>query len=210
MQKKVFVFDNDDTLYNCPKSFEEAIVNKVISQIAELCSWSLEETQLKRLELFKKYNIHYTLLVFYSEGVIKDFEEFIKETYLSVNLSDYGITSNPQLRKVLKDLKAPLYLHTNNPSAFAKKILNVLGIEDLFVKIYGMFENDCYQKPDVRAFQNLLKEISNYQTRWYVDNEILNLITAKQLGFRTILVTKGPILPQFGIDKQIANILDLL
>jgi putative hydrolase of the HAD superfamily len=209
MQKEVFVFDNDDTLYDCPKSFEKAITDKMIARIAELCSCSLEEIQAKRLELFKRYNIRYTLLVFHREGIIKDVERFIKETYLSVDPRDYGIKSNPQLRKMLKDLEAALYLHTNNPSAFAKKILNVLDVEDLFIKIYGMYENDCYQKPDTRAFQNLLKSVSNCQIKRYIDNEIPNLITAKQLGFKTILVAKKPALRKFEVDKQIANILDL-
>lgn len=208
-QRLVYVFDNDGTLYNCPSEFDKAVTEKMIIQIARLTSMSIEQILEKRRELFKRYNVKSTLLVFSREGIIKDTDSFIRETYLSVNPLVYGIKPNPILRKNLKRLNAPLYVHTNNPSVFASEILNRLGIRDLFTAIYGMFENDNCQKPDPRAFQNILKAVSPYKVWWYADNEELNLITAKQLGFRTIAVAEAAFSNVIQTDRQLKVIDDL-
>ncbi|MDO8436065.1 MAG: HAD hydrolase-like protein [bacterium] len=187
-QQIAYVFDNDGTLYNCLPEFERAITERMITLLARMASISAEQILEKRRELFKRHNIHSTLLVFWREGIIQDTEDFIKKTYLAIDPLFYGVRRNDRLREALLRLDAPLYVHTNNPSAFAKNIFECIGIEDLFVQIFGMFENNGYQKPDPRAFQNLQLAVSSYKVRWYADNEEANLITAKNLGFKTIAV----------------------
>lgn len=187
-QEIVCVYDNDGVLYDCPPEFERAITEKMIDRIAKLSLITIGQVRAKRLELFQKYNIRSTLLVFYHEGIIKDIDDFIEATYLAVDPNSFGIRQNHQLREKLQNIDAHLLVHTNNPSSFAKKILECVGIEDFFVDIYGMFENDGYQKPDPRAFQNLLRHTVDYTTKWYVDNEKPNLTMAAQFGFKTVLI----------------------
>jgi len=207
--ESVYVFDNDGTLYDCPQDFEKAITEKMISCIARLCSVSTEEILTRRQGLFQLHNVRSTLLAFYYERVIKDINSFIQETYLSIDPRLYGIEPDLQLRRALEGLRGTLYVHTNNPSAFADGILNCLGIRDLFSKIYGMFENDSCQKPDQRAFRNLLKDVSPHETRWYIDNEGPNLITAAKLGFKTIAVAEASTLDEIRVDRRIATVSDI-
>lgn len=208
-RRVVYVFDNDGTLYDCHSEFNKAVTEKMIACIARLTSMSTEQVLKKRQELFKRYNVNYTLLVFSREGIITDIDSFIQETYLSVNPLAYGVKQNLRLRKALERLNAHLYVHTNNPSVFASKILDCLGIRDLFTAIYGMFENDSCQKPDFRAFQNILKAISPYKVWWYADNEGPNLIMAKQLGFKTIAVAEAASANGIQADRRLKVIDDL-
>ena len=103
-KKTVYVFDNDGTLYACPKDFEKAITDKIIACIARFCSVSTDTVLARRKELFRRYNVHSTLLVFYYEGIITDVDNFVQNTYLAVDPSDYGIQPNLQLRRVLENL----------------------------------------------------------------------------------------------------------
>jgi len=208
--ESIYIFDNDGTLYNCPRDFEKAITERMVAYIAKLCSISAERVLTRRRELFQRHSVRSTLLVFYYEGIIEDVDTFIQETYLSIDPRLYEIGPDLQLRRVLENLKSILYVHTNNPSSFADRILGCLGIRDLFSKIYGMFENDGYQKPNSRAFQNLLKDVSPYKTRWYVDNEGPNLIAAAQLGFKTIAVAEASKPTEIQVDRRLNSISELV
>ena len=207
----VWVFDNDGTLYKLPEGFEQAITRKMIDVIAKLYSAKPEEIMARRQELFQKYKIRSTLLVFCYEGIIQEQEinDFIQRTYLSVDPRSFGITTDLRLRRILKRLGTNLFVHTNNPSAFADSILYCLGIRDLFSEIYGMFENGKFQKPDVQAFGKLLCDVKNYNTRWYIDNEVQNLITAQKLGFKTIAVAEASSTDEVETNMRVKNLFEL-
>jgi len=192
MQQKISVFDNDGTLYDCPIDFERAITAKMIDFLARSLHINEKEVMEKRENLFRKYGIRSTLLVFYFEGIIKDRDAFVQETYLAINPSLYGIKPNPQLKETLMgQFGGDFIVHTNNPAAFAERILTHLGIRDSFDRIFGMFENNLYQKPDIRAFQPLLQYIIGYRAKQYIDNEVPNIIVAERLGFATTLVSEA-------------------
>lgn len=209
LSKIAYVFDNDGTLYTCPPDFEKLITEKIIQYLSKLCSTSVQEILELRKKLFRKYKIRHTLSVFFMEGIVTDVEEFMRESYLAVDPHSHGICVNPSLRNVLKNIHADLFVHTNNPSAFARKIMDCLGIRDLFAEIYGMFENDCKQKPEKDAFNNLSIRLSGYKEKWYADNESPNIITVSQLGFRTIAVAEASKDESLNADKKISTILEL-
>ena len=72
-----------------------------------------------------------------------------------------------------------------------------------------MFENHECQKPNPQAFQGLLEEIAGFSVRLYIDNEIPNLLTAAELGFRTIAVTEDSISNNTRINRRITSVTDL-
>ena len=77
---------------------------------------------------------------------------------------------------------------TNNPSQFAELILKSLGIRDLFSRIIGMQEMNYIQKPDIGAFKILEPFLKNGKKIIFIDDELDNIKTAKEIGCTTIFI----------------------
>jgi len=213
MTARAFCFDNDGTLYSYPENFGRDIVERMIAYLAKLMRVSPEYADSKRAELFQKYGVKSILFVFYQEGILDSdrIHDFIRSTYLSVDPGTYNIAVDPQLRSTLQVLGGLLYVHTNSPAEFAEKILDYLGIKDLFAGIFGIFEHDGYGKPDPRSFGRLLREIPALMERWYIDDGVVNLVAAHELGFKTVLIGNSPSEPSsFQPDLCLSRVSDLV
>ena len=166
----VWVFDNDGTLYQNTRDIESAVVLLMNEYLAQLYGIEIHVASQKRKELLGKHKTKYTLVAMRKEGV--DEEDFIRKTYLAVDPKDYGIGFNQRLRDVISSLAGERIVLTNNPSAFARRILDALGIQNLFSCVYGIQELWFFQKPARESFVILEGFLRDRKRVVLLDDEI--------------------------------------
>jgi len=101
------------------------------------------------------------------------------------------LTNDPVLCALLDSLRGQcdLYIYTNNSFPLAQRILSLLGIEDLFQRVYSI--EFCWRpKPDPEALHKVLEDIGGpLESFLFIgDREQIDLTTPAELGIRTLLV----------------------
>lgn len=103
------------------------------------------------------------------------------------------LSHDPALAALLDSLRdhCELYVYTNNSLPLAKKILALLGVEDLFSRLYTI-EFTWTPKPDTDALQRVLEDIGGPpQSFLFVgDRQAVDLDKPEALGIPTLLVSE--------------------
>lgn len=188
MEIKSIIFDNDGALYPLEQRFIDDIVNRMVRHLSTELKITECEVRTERERLMDKYDVQSTEVVFAKEHGV-DMSELIRHTYLAVGISEYGNGSKERLSEFLCDIDVPKSVLTNNPSQFACRVLNHLGVADLFEHIIGSEELEYQLKPKVEAFYRAL-EITGYdsKTTLFVDDNPEFLVGAKEAGLITALI----------------------
>lgn len=200
-------FDNDGTLYNCTREFEDSVIILMDQFIADHFKINLPEARLLRLSICKKYNLP-TVLALRKEGI--DDNEFTAKTYLKANLREFDVVEDEKLKILIKNLRGEKFVLTNNPSSFARLILISLGVEDLFSEIIGIQESQYCLKPNSATYKPIREKIKSGRKVAFADDKIENLIPAKKLGCLTILVENEKVnkAQKLFIDYQLLKLTD--
>lgn len=133
---------------------------------------------------------------------------FLEETHLLEDLPNMVIETK-RLRQVLQSLKGRKLVFTNAPRSYAMRVLEMLGIADLFELIFSVESTKFHAKPSLRGFQMLLKTIrAKASDCVMLEDNLPALMTAKRLGMKTIWVSKKLQKPNF-VDYRLSNVLAL-
>jgi pyrimidine 5'-nucleotidase len=188
MKIKNLIFDNDGTLYKIEPKLKEDIIQSMASYLSNKLSVSEKEAKALRKRLIRKYGVESTEFVFEKEYNIP-YDEFVKSTYLSVDVRNRGIKYDKKLRDLLQKIKLSKSVLTNNPSEFARKILSSLGVEDLFENVIGSMEIGYKLKPSSEAFLKAI-EVTGYDPKktMFVDDIPQFHRAAKKIGMTTVLI----------------------
>jgi putative hydrolase of the HAD superfamily len=133
-----------------------------------------------------------------------DLREFHDALHREVH-PERHILPDPLLRALLASLgeRCRLYLYTNNNYFLSRKILTLLGVENLFDKLFPI--EFCWRpKPDPEALNLLLADIGGPPESFLFvgDREHIDLLPPADLGIATLLVREVADL------RQIHQILD--
>jgi putative hydrolase of the HAD superfamily len=186
---EAIIFDNDGTLYRVKSSFQKAVHTKFCEVISQKLNVNLAEAGRIQAYLHNKYGST-------GAGVVKefgwDYNSFVKETYLAVPIEKY-VGRNQHLIEMLKKMPQKKIVVTNNPSRFAKKILNRLGVARYFEKIFGEEHFDFRMKPKIMPYRLALKYLSNSDPRniMMIEDSSNNLKTARKLGMRAYHINQA-------------------
>jgi pyrimidine 5'-nucleotidase len=123
-------------------------------------------------------------------------------------LKDF-LEPDPVLRELLKTLPQDLWVFTNADHRHVGRVLNELGIRDLFSGIVDLLALDFIVKPNRKAYQTAmtLAGVTDPKKCVMFDDLIQNLIPAKELGFYTTLVGENGSSNQ--VDIQLKSIHDM-
>lgn len=187
--RKVFFFDIDNCLY--PRSYKiHDIMSKLIDDyfISHL-SLSPEDATMLHQRYYKDYGLAI-------EGLVRHHKvdplEYNAKVDDALPLEDI-IKPNPKLRKLLEDVdrtKVKLWLFTNAYITHGRRVVRLLGIEDLFEGItycdYGADALLC--KPDPRMFDKAMREAGaiDRSNCYFVDDSALNCTGGQSYGWRTV------------------------
>ncbi|KAL0264911.1 putative suppressor of disruption of TFIIS [Diplodia seriata] len=187
--KPVFFFDIDNCLY----SKNTRVANMMSDLIDKYFQSHLSLTQEEANTLHMKYYKDYGLAI---EGLVRHHKVDPLEYNSKVDDAlplEKVIKPNPQLRKMLEDIdrdKVRLWLFTNAYLNHGKRVVKLLGIEDLFEGItycdYGAEKFVC--KPHEDMFQKAMEEagVERVEECYFVDDSASNVRAAKELGWTAV------------------------
>ncbi len=180
---RLWVFDNDGTLYDdgaAHQQFRKLLAEYVASKLAR--SWEEAEELLARIKA--EVGKGSVVLALMREFGI-DFDDLVQNVYLRIEFAGC-ITLVPGLRKHLLAVPEPKVVLTNNPSEYACKVLQHLGIADCFERIFGMREVGFSLKPDPQAFGTVRQQFPEAEEFVLCDDRVDHLDEARRQGWRTI------------------------
>lgn len=199
------LFDLDNTLY--PKSL--SIFDSVVERIKSYMEVRMGMEMNMAIELRQKYVTNYGSTL---RGLMTH-HNIDPEDYL-LYVHDVGVEgrlcSNPALAGLLKTIPINKAIFTSGHHPHAKKVLQCLGIEEYFTRIFDITFTKYIPKPDPQPYHQILKELGAEGGQcMMIEDMLVNLEPAKKMGMTTVLV--GQNTDGFGeiVDYEISDILEL-
>ncbi len=180
--KRLWVFDNDGTLYDdsaAHQQFRQLLSEHVANRLAR----SGEEAESILADIKARIGKGSVVLALVREFAL-DFDDLVENVYLRIRFAELAV-SDPGLRETLFALQGPKVILTNNPSEYARKVLECLGIADCFERIFGMRELGFHLKPDSRAFESVRRQFPDAEEVVLCDDHVEHLDEAQRQGWRT-------------------------
>ena len=179
-----WIFDLDNTIYDINLGLFKKISNRITDFI--MSKYFLDIDQAKKIQ--KEYYLKYGLTL---RGLIVEKklepEEFLDYVH---DVEHPELKKNDQLISKIRILEGKKIIFTNATSKHAKKILNILELEDDFDQIIDIKDLDYIPKPDKRSYKKLLECLNlnkeNLDKTIFFEDTVKNLIPAKELGITTV------------------------
>ncbi len=198
----VWVFDLDDTLHNASAHIFPVMNDAMTRFIQD--SLALDEQAANQLR--KHYWQVYGATL---KGLMRHHgtnpHHFLFETHKFPDLNERVIQTK-RLRHLLLSLKGRKVIFTNAPRNYALRVLQALGIADVFELVFSVESSRFHAKPSVRGFQALLKTIHAKPSDCIMlEDSLAALMTAKRLGMRTIWISQRLVKPTF-VDFRLSKV----
>ena len=205
MIKPTWIFDLDNTLHNATPHIFPHINRSMTAYLQQHLELDEQAASELRVHYWQRYGA--TL-----SGMMKhhgtDPEHFLWHTHQFPELPQMVLRA-PRLRHVLKKLPGRKLVFTNAPQHYARAVLKLLRVEDLFEDVFAIEHTRYQPKPQLPGFVRLLRKYRLNPARCImVEDSVENLQTAKRLGMRTVWVNAAPRLPAY-VDVKIANVMQL-
>lgn len=183
--KDLLVFDNDGTLYDDSET-QKNFVGILSEYASSLFGVPAQEVTAQLAKLKNKWNTEFSVIALTKEFGI-DYSEAVRNTYLKVDFEKCNVPkSDPVRKKALDNLSAKKIVFTNNPSAFARRVLAHVGLGNCFSDFIGMEEMHFVGKSDIRAFQIIEARHQGFSRIVLCDDSLKNLELARQMGWTTV------------------------
>lgn len=181
-----WVFDLDNTLYHPKHRLFDQIDAKMGAFISDMFDCDLVEARRIQKDYF---HAHGTTLA----GLMKDhdvkpdaFLDFVHDIMLD------NLEAEPGLREALKALPGRRLIFTNADVTYAGRVLDKLGIADLFEGIFDIHAAHYVPKPANAPYGALVERFAiTPATSIFFEDMARNLIPAHRLGFTTVWVDNG-------------------
>lgn len=200
---KAILFDLDNTLYS-----EKCGIFDLIDQ--RMNEWLIAKLQVPESEVeefrhkyFMKYGTTLRGLMLHHDVNPYDFLHFVHD----VPVKDF-LQADRELRASLAGISSRKIVFTNSDERHANRILDALGVRDLFEKIFDIEAMRFIPKPNPEPYQLVLQYANEPpENCLLIDDMERNLRPAKEIGMRTILIGDGK--PVDDAHHSIANIKEL-
>ncbi|KAK4544517.1 hypothetical protein LTR36_004089 [Oleoguttula mirabilis] len=212
--KKVFFFDIDNCLY--PSSFK--IHEHMSRLIDDYFQSHLALTREDATKLHQDYYKNYGLAI---EGLVRHHQidpmEYNRLVDDALPLEDI-IKPDPNLRKLIEDIdrsKVKLWLFTNAYITHGRRVVKMLGIDDLFEGItycdYAAEKLLC--KPAPAMYAKAMREagVRDVERCYFVDDSALNATGAKAYGWKAahLVEAEAKVPAKPACDHQIKSLEEL-
>ena len=205
MSERVWLFDLDNTLHNATPHIFPHINRSMTAYLQEHLQLSEEAANAMRVDYWQRYGATLT-------GLMKhhgtDPDHFLWHTHQFPELHNM-VLREPRLRNVLKQLPGKKVVFSNAPEHYAKAVLKLLRIDDLFDDVFAIEHSRYQPKPQTAGFRRLLRKHRLHAAQCVmVEDSAENLQTAKRLGMRTVWVSDALRAPSY-VDVKIRDVLEL-
>jgi putative hydrolase of the HAD superfamily len=205
-----WIFDLDNRLYPASTNLFELIDVRMGEYIAKRLGCTLVEARAVQKGFFRDHGT--TLAGLMKEHGVepRDFLDYVHDI-------DFArLTADPRVVAALDRLPGRKFVFTNGDEAYARRVLDRLGLANAFDGVHDIHAMDYVPKPDPRAYAAMCERHAIEPGRaLFAEDMARNLVPAKLLGMTTVWVDNGSEQashdadPAF-IDYRIADIGDWL
>lgn len=200
------LIDLDDTLYPRDSGIWEAIRERINAFIIGRLSVSPPEAHELRADYLRRYGATLNGLIAHHDVEPLDYLRYVHDIPVERLLSP-----DPDLRAMLINLSQEMVIFTNSYAGHAHRVLDRLGIRDLFPVIVDIIALEFQNKPALQAYQKVLSlcgDIDPHETV-LIDDRVRNLAPGAELGMSTVLVGDEDQHDSFKPDYTIQSIRQL-
>jgi putative hydrolase of the HAD superfamily len=181
-----WIFDLDNCLYPASTGLFELIDVRMGAYIQRLLS--CDPVEARRVQKYH-FHTHGTTLA----GLMKDHSvdphDFLEDVH-SIPLD--RIRPDASLAASLASLPGRKFVFTNGDAAYARRVLDAIGIGDSFDDLHDIHASSYRPKPDPHGYALLCRRFDIDPARALLADDIAaNLEPAKALGMTTIWVDNG-------------------
>ncbi len=201
----VWVFDLDNTLHNASAHIFPHINRAMTAYLMRHLELDEPAANQLRMDYWKRYGA--TLLGLMRHHQI-DPRHFLDETHQFPELHRM-VVFDRALGHMLRHLPGRKIVFSNGPQAYARAVLQVMGVARHFDDVWGVEQMRFHPKPLARGFRHLLHAHRLHPARCIlVEDSAENLRTAKRLGMQTVWISTSPRQPAW-VDYRLRSVLQL-
>src|SRR5512139_2933690 len=201
----VWIFDLDNTLHNATPHIFPHINRSMTAYLQQHLQLDEQAANALRVDYWQRYGATLSGMVRH-HGTNPD--HFLWHTHQFPALPQM-VLREPQLRQVLQRLPGRKLVFSNAPQHYARAVLKLLRVDDLFDDLFAIEHTRYCPKPQMQGFVRLLrKHRLNPAQCVMVEDSAENLQTAKRLGMKTVWVSGTSRLPGY-VDVKIQNVMQL-
>ena len=205
MDGRVWIFDLDNTLHNATAHVFPHINRSMTAYLQAHLQLDEAAANALRMDYWRRYGATLTGLMRH-HGT--DPHHFLWHTHQFPDLPNM-VLREVRLRHVLKKLPGRKIVFSNGPQHYARAVLELMRIADLFDDVLGIEQSDFRPKPELAGFRAVLRKHRLNPLRCVmVEDSAENLRAAKRLGMRTVWVSAGSRTPAY-VDVKIRNVMEL-
>jgi len=181
---KAILFDLDNTLYSEDCGIFDLIDQRMNEWLTNRLSIPVEEVNEFRHRYFMQYGTTLRGLMLHHQVDPREFLEYVH----NVPVRDF-LALDQELRKTLEAVRTRKMIFTNSDLNHASRILDALGIRDLFERIFDIESMQFIPKPNPEPYYLALEYLQlPPQECLLIDDMARNLKPARALGMQTILI----------------------
>ena len=200
---QAILFDLDNTLYSEKCGIFDLIDRRMNEWLISRLHVPQEEVNEFRHKYFVKYGTTLRGLMLHHNVNPHEFLEFVHDVPVLEFLS-----LDEELRSTLEQVRSRKVIFTNSDARHANRILDALGIRDLFEKIFDIEAMHFVPKPDPEPYRLVLEYLMLRPSECLlIDDMERNLRPARELGMHTVFIGDGK--PADDTQHAIANIKEL-
>jgi putative hydrolase of the HAD superfamily len=192
------LFDLDNTLYSARYGLEDNVRRRMGEFLAAWLGLSPEEAWMRRAERIRDYGT--TLEWLTAEKGFTDIDGYFAAVHPD-NEAD-SLPPDPALRGFLERIPQPKAILTNSPREHAERILDKLGVSDLFTRIFDLRANGLTGKPHPEAFFRAFNTLRAAPGEvLFVDDAPAYVEGCRALGGKGILLDERDAYPGYPYPK---------
>ena len=177
------LFDLDNTLYPRDSGLFDQIdllINRYLEEVVKIPS---AEVDHRRRVYWQEHGTTLNGLMIHHTVDPLHYLDFVHD----VPLGKY-LKPDEKLADLIAGLPGQKYIFSNASTGHCQRVLDYLGLGDLFTAVYDINYFDFRPKPELAIYQELLDDIGgNAENGMMIDDMLVNLEPAASLGIATIL-----------------------
>jgi putative hydrolase of the HAD superfamily len=198
------IFDLDNTLYPPSLGVVERVDALINRFMVERLAMPLETAARVRARYRNEHGTTLNGLMLH-HGIEPD--EFLAHVH-AIDVEEL-VRPDAALLAMLESLPQQKIVFTNGSAGHAERVLACLGVRGCFAEVFSLERVAYVPKPSPQAFATVLAAIAAAPPRCLVvDDRVDNLVTARAIGTRTMLVGAAA-LPPDAVDFVVASVLEL-
>lgn len=201
---RIWIFDLDNTLHDASPHIFPRMNRAMTAYVSQhLAVGEVEADEIRR-RYWRRYGATLLGLVRH-HGV--DPHHFLWHTHQFPDM-DRLVLGHPALGQTLRRLPGRKILFSNAPQHYSQAVLRALRIHRFFDGVFTIEHTGWKPKPAVAGFRRLVRR-HRLQPRncVMIEDTAENLVTAKRLGMRTVLVGGGR--RPAGVDCMVRSVTQL-